>query len=141
MKSYEEVGDIRNPDYEKLLFDEVYSKYFCRIQPWPDSLLRSFQHLNTQVHNTIEGPNEYLITGNSKSWNRWVDLPNITILLMRFRDEDVWVEEGEMIIVPTKIEHQPVAQEEVHVMLFEPKSTFNTGNVVEERTKTNLEQI
>lgn len=79
LKLYEEVGDVQNPDYEKLLFDEVYSKYFCRIQPWPDSLLRSFQHLNTQVHNTIEGPNEYIITGNSKSWNRWVDLPKITI--------------------------------------------------------------
>lgn len=62
-------------------------------------------------------------------------------LLMRFRDKDVWVEEGEMIIVPAKIEHQPVAPTEVHVMLFEPKSTVNTGNVVEERTKTNLEQI
>lgn len=62
-------------------------------------------------------------------------------LLMKFRDKEVWVEEGEMIIVPAKTEHQPVAQEEVHVMLFEPKSTLNTGNIVEERTKTNLEQI
>lgn len=62
-------------------------------------------------------------------------------LLMRFRDEDIWVEEGEMIIVPAKVEHQPVAEKEVHVMLFEPKSTLNTGNIVEERTKTNLEQI
>ncbi len=35
--------------------------------------------MNTQVHNTIEGPNEYIITGNSKSWNRWVDLSKITI--------------------------------------------------------------
>lgn len=40
---------------------------------------------------------------------------------MRFRDKDVWVEEGEMIIVPSKIEHQPVAQEEIYVILFEPK--------------------
>ncbi len=62
-------------------------------------------------------------------------------LLMRFRDKDVWVEEGEMIIVPATVEHQPVAPEEVHVMLFEPKSTLNTGNVVEKRTKTKLEQI
>ena len=43
---------------------------------------------------------------------------------MRFRDKDVWVEEGEMIIVPAKVEHQPVAEKEVHVMLFEPKSTL-----------------
>jgi mannose-6-phosphate isomerase-like protein (cupin superfamily) len=62
-------------------------------------------------------------------------------LLIRFRDKDVWLEEGEMIIVPAKTEHQPVAREEVHVMLFEPKSTLNTGDVVEERTKNNLEKI
>ncbi len=62
-------------------------------------------------------------------------------LLMRFRNKDVWVEEGEMLFVPAKIEHQPVAQEEVYVMLFEPKSTLNTGNVLEKRTKADLEQI
>lgn len=62
-------------------------------------------------------------------------------LLMKYRDKDVWLEEGEMIIVPAKVEHQPVAQEEVHILLFEPMSTLNTGNVVEERTKSNLEQI
>jgi len=62
-------------------------------------------------------------------------------LLMKFRDKDVWIDEGEMIIVPAKVEHQPVAEGEVHVMLFEPKSTVNTGNIVEERTKTRLEEI
>jgi mannose-6-phosphate isomerase-like protein (cupin superfamily) len=62
-------------------------------------------------------------------------------LLMKFRDKDVWIEEGEMIIVPAKVEHQPVAVEEVHVMLFEPMSTLNTGNVIEERTKRDLEKL
>lgn len=62
-------------------------------------------------------------------------------LLMRFRDKEVWLEEGEMIIIPAKIEHQPVAKEEVHVMLFEPVTTLNTGNIIEERTKKNLENI
>ena len=59
-------------------------------------------------------------------------------LLMKFRDKDVWVEEGEMIIVPKKVEHMPVAPEEVHVMLFEPATTLNTGNVTDQKTKTNL---
>jgi mannose-6-phosphate isomerase-like protein (cupin superfamily) len=62
-------------------------------------------------------------------------------LLMRFRDRDVWLEEGEMIIVPAKVEHQPIAPEEVHVLLFEPKSTVNTGNITEERTHKDLEMI
>jgi mannose-6-phosphate isomerase-like protein (cupin superfamily) len=60
---------------------------------------------------------------------------------MRFRDGDVLVREGEFIIVPRGVEHMPVAEGEVHVVLFEPKSTLNTGNVRNERTVAKLERI
>ena len=62
-------------------------------------------------------------------------------MLMRFRDRDVWVNEGEFIIVPHGVEHMPVAPEEVQVVLLEPKSTLNTGNVENERTVAELEKI
>ncbi len=62
-------------------------------------------------------------------------------LLMRFRDRDVQVGEGEFIVVPRGVEHLPVAQQEVHVVLLEPKSTLNTGNVINERTIAELERI
>ena len=62
-------------------------------------------------------------------------------LLMRFRDKDVRVDEGEFIIVPRGIEHQLIADEEVHIMLLEPKSTLNTGNIENERTQSELERI
>jgi mannose-6-phosphate isomerase-like protein (cupin superfamily) len=54
--------------------------------------------------------------------------------VMQFRDRDVRLEEGEFLIVPRGIEHRPVAEQEVHVLLFEPATTLNTGNVVSERT-------
>jgi len=60
---------------------------------------------------------------------------------MEFRDETVEVNEGEMLIVPKGIEHKPVAEDEVCVMLFEPASTLNTGNIINERTKTQLDTI
>jgi mannose-6-phosphate isomerase-like protein (cupin superfamily) len=60
---------------------------------------------------------------------------------MRFRERDVRVREGEFIIVPRGVEHMPVAEGEVHVVLFEPKSTLNTGNVRNERTLPELERI
>lgn len=60
---------------------------------------------------------------------------------MEFRDKTVELEEGEILIVPRGIEHKPVADEEVWVLLFEPASTVNTGNVVNERTRTSLETI
>ena len=62
-------------------------------------------------------------------------------LLMKFRDREVRVEPGEFIVVPRGVEHLPVAEEEVHVMLFEPKSTLNTGNVQNERTLPRLERL
>jgi len=62
-------------------------------------------------------------------------------LRMRFRDRDVLVREGEFIVVPRGVEHLPVAEEEVHLVLFEPKSTLNTGNVRNERTVADLERI
>ena len=60
---------------------------------------------------------------------------------MEFRDRWVWLEEGEFLIVLRGVEHRPVAEEEVHVLLFEPASTLNTGNVRDERTVAVPRQI
>ena len=51
------------------------------------------------------------------------------------------VREGEFVIVPRGVEHLPVADEEVHLLLVEPKSTLNTGNITNERTVSQLERI
>ncbi len=60
---------------------------------------------------------------------------------MDFRDRQVWLEEGELLIVPRGVEHRPVAPEEVHVLLFEPASTLNTGNVTDELTVREPDRI
>ncbi len=60
---------------------------------------------------------------------------------MDFRDREVWLEEGEFLIVPRGVEHRPVADEEAHVLLFEPASTVNTGNLLNERTVRSPERI
>jgi mannose-6-phosphate isomerase-like protein (cupin superfamily) len=60
---------------------------------------------------------------------------------MEYRDRDEWIEEGEFVIVPRGVEHRPVADEEAHVLLFEPATTLNTGNIENERTVAELERI
>ena len=62
-------------------------------------------------------------------------------LLMKLRDKDIEINEGEFIIIPKGVEHKPVAKEEVHLLLIEPKSTLNTGNVENEKTVKNPEWI
>jgi mannose-6-phosphate isomerase-like protein (cupin superfamily) len=63
------------------------------------------------------------------------------VLRMKFRDREAIVKEGEFVIVPRGVEHCPVADEEVHIILIEPKSTLNTGNITNERTVAQLERI
>lgn len=63
------------------------------------------------------------------------------VLKMEFRDKTIDIHEGEFLIVPRMVEHRPVAEEEVHVLLFEPASTVNTGNIQNERTRTQLERL
>jgi len=60
---------------------------------------------------------------------------------MEFRDRHVWLEEGEFIVVPRGLEHRPVADQEAWIMLFEPASTLNTGNIENERTLQELEHV
>jgi mannose-6-phosphate isomerase-like protein (cupin superfamily) len=60
---------------------------------------------------------------------------------MEFRDRQIWIEEGEFIVVPRGVEHKPVADEECWLLLFEPAGTLNTGNVVNERTIRELERV
>ena len=62
-------------------------------------------------------------------------------LRMELRSGDITIEEGEFLVVPRGVEHRPVADEEVHVLLFEPASTLNTGNVSNERTVADLERL
>ncbi|HTP10819.1 MAG TPA: cupin domain-containing protein [Anaerolineae bacterium] len=62
-------------------------------------------------------------------------------LTIKLRDQDVKLNPGEFVIIPRGVEHLPVAAEEAHVLLLEPKSTLNTGNVQSERTVADLKRV
>jgi mannose-6-phosphate isomerase-like protein (cupin superfamily) len=62
-------------------------------------------------------------------------------LLIKLREGDITLNEGEFVVIPRGVEHLPVAEEEVHVMLLEPKTVLNTGNVRDDRTVEVLDRI
>lgn len=62
-------------------------------------------------------------------------------LLMKLRDRDVWINEGEFYVVPKGVEHLPVAEQECHILLLEPSGTLNTGNLRNERTVEKPERL
>lgn len=79
MKAYEAAGDYENPEYLELVDVHLNKKHICRLDPWPDAVIRGFSHINPDVYNTMQGPNEFLVNGTFKDWNRWNDLHNITV--------------------------------------------------------------
>ena len=62
-------------------------------------------------------------------------------LTIKLREKDIELDEGEFYIIPNGVEYMPVAENEVHVMMFEPKSTVNTGSIESDKTVIDLERI
>jgi proline iminopeptidase len=77
MDKYEAKGDYDNPEYQDVVMKQVYARHLCRLDPWPEPLDRAFRHFNEKIYNYMQGPNEFVITGTFKNWERWKDLPNI----------------------------------------------------------------
>ena len=84
-------------------------------------------------HHDNEDEMFMVVKGRFRMEYREADDPNV--------DREVWLEEGEFMVVPRGVEHRPVADEEAQVLLFEPVTTLNTGNVENEFTRQTLRRI
>lgn len=78
MKDYEVREEYEAPEYLRLM-DELYKRHICRLDPWPEAVVRGFSHINPAVYNTMQGANEFIVTGTFKDWDRWADLHKISI--------------------------------------------------------------
>lgn len=79
LEALERAGAASGDEYEGILEKELYSRYICRLSPWPRDVQHSFSVANTLIYNQMQGPNEFIITGNLKNWDRWRDLPKIKV--------------------------------------------------------------
>lgn len=79
LETFEKKGDYQNPVYVNLVQKEYYEKHICRLNPYPDPLLRSFKHLNPVIYVMMQGPSEFKTGGRLLHWDRWNDLQNIHV--------------------------------------------------------------
>ena len=79
LEVYEKKGDFKNPVYADLVFKEYYTKHVCRLNDWPEPVLRSFKHVNQHVYELMQGPSEFKVGGRLLTWDRKADLPKITV--------------------------------------------------------------
>jgi proline iminopeptidase len=79
LEFYEKADKTDDPAYQKLLFDKLYKVFICRLDPWPDPVLRSLGGWNQRVYHVLQGRSEFAVTGRMKGWDRWADLPKIRV--------------------------------------------------------------
>lgn len=79
LDKYEAANDYAAPEYQEALFRDFYSKHVCRLDPWPEPAERTLRlkHFNERLYNYLQGPNEMVVTGVIKGWDRWKDLSRI----------------------------------------------------------------
>jgi mannose-6-phosphate isomerase-like protein (cupin superfamily) len=103
-------------------------------------LARIAEHWSPKIVGELNGQYVKLVKFQGEFiWHHHDDEDELFLVIkgrfrMDFNDRQVWLEEGEFLVVPRGVEHRPVALQETHVLLFEPASTLNTGDVVNERT-------
>jgi proline iminopeptidase len=125
-EKYEAAEQYDSPEYQEVMFKNFYMKHLCTTNPWPEPLARAFKHLNTDVYNTMQGPNEFVITGNLKQWNRWNDLKNIRIptLLVVGRKDTMSVEDIQKMgqLIPNS--RVVVCENGSHICMYDDQQTY-----------------
>jgi proline iminopeptidase len=79
LNALEAAEDYDNPEYERIMMEELYPQMICRIQPWPEPVQRAFRSVNTKIYEQMQGKSEFLVTGNLKDWDRWDRLHEIKV--------------------------------------------------------------
>ena len=113
-----------------------------------DKLSQFSDHYNPRIVGELNGQQVKLVKFKGEFvWHHHEHEDELFLVVrgrfrMDFRDRQEWIEEGEFLIVPRGVEHRPVAEEEVAVLLFEPATTLNTGNVQSDAlTRKELERL
>ncbi|MBB5056716.1 proline iminopeptidase [Granulicella aggregans] len=71
--------DYDNPEYERIMMEELYPQVICRTKPWPEPVTRAFREANLAIYNEMQGKSEFVVTGNFKDWESWDRLHEIKV--------------------------------------------------------------
>ena len=127
------VGQVAKTMVKKINIDQKLSLFNDHWNP------RIIGELNKQHVKLAKIKGEFIWHKHDKEDEMFLVLKGI--LKIEFRDRIETIHENEIIIVPKGVEHRPIAEEEVSIMLFEPATTINTGDLDNERTLKNLESL
>ncbi len=126
MAKYEAERKFDAPEYQEILFTQLYKRHLCRLNPWPEPIEMSLAHLNQKIYKQMQGPSEFVITGNFRDWDRWADLHRITTptLILAARYDTMSVDD--LRKMGSLIPHSRVAvcEEGSHLAMYDEQPTY-----------------
>jgi proline iminopeptidase len=126
LKKYEAAKQFDAPEYQKIVMDRIYTKHICRLNPWPAPVELAFRFFNEKIYNHLQGPNEFVITGTFKNWDRMADLKNIKTkaLLMGARYDEMDPEEMRRIATAMPNARAVISDRGSHLCMYDDQAWY-----------------
>ena len=126
LEKYEAKEEYDAPEYQETMFKHYYMKYMCRLEPLPEPYSHAIRHTNTEVFDTIHGPNEFVATGTGKEWDRWKELQYIGVptLLIVGRYDTISVQDVQKMggFIPNS--RVVVCKNGSHLCMYDDQQTY-----------------
>ncbi len=123
---FEAAKQYDAPEYQKVIFERVYAQHLCRLMPWPAQVELAFKFANNKIYNFMQGPNEFVITGNLKQWDRTADLKNIKTrtLVMAARYDEMDPEEMKRIAAAMPNARLALSEKGSHLTMYDDQEWY-----------------
>jgi proline iminopeptidase len=131
IQELERKGQYESPRYMELLMPHFYAKHICRLEEWPDALVRSFGKINKQVYVLMQGPSEFGASGRLEKWDRKADLGKITVPTLVIGATHDTMDPEHMRWVSTQVKHGSflLCPNGSHLAIWDDQRTYASGLV------------
>jgi len=131
IKELEKKGEYESERYMELLLPNFYAKHICRLEEWPDPIMRAFDKLNKQVYVLMQGPSEFGASGRLEKWDRKADLGKITVPTLVVGATHDTMDAEHMRWVSTQVKHGSflLCPQGSHMAMWDDQRTYAAGLV------------
>ena len=131
IQELERKGQYESPRYMELLVPHFYMKHICRLEEWPDALVRSFGKMNKQVYVLMQGPSEFGASGRLEKWDRKADLGRITVPTLVIGATHDTMDPEHMRWVSTQVKQGSflLCPQGSHLAIWDDQRTYASGLV------------
>lgn len=129
IKALEARGEFKNPKYMELLMPNFYNEHICRLNPWPENLVKALPHMNEEIYTMMQGPSEFGVGGRLAKWDRSKDLPQIKVPTLTIGGKHDTMDPEHMKWMATQVQNgrSLICPEGSHCSMWDDQSHYFPG--------------